>query len=593
MPWIYAITAAFEDPEVDEVVYCTASQVSKTEGVMLNVLGRNFDEGRRVPALVIMATQDQARTLSKDRLSKLLEQVPTLRELLAADREREGMFEKFFAGARLGIGWAGSASQLSFHSAGLGFLDEYSRMRADVAGEGDPYVLLSARLKNFMFSKLGVGSTPLLWDLDPTWRLLDGGSCEFWCWPCLHCGESFAPELKILRWPERAPLDEILEAARVVCPRCGGEHEDTDQPVLNDGGQFVPHQRIAGTSRDAVLSRYRVNEAPRPNRRRSFWVSGLCSPWQTFGGIAVAYASAVMSKSIETIQARVNVDLGEPFELRGEAPEWEEVRRLVERYARNTVPHGVQRITIGVDVQKDRLVYVVCGWGFELEMWLIDHGEIWGSTEHHGPWITLQRMLNREYPHAEPEHNTEQFRVDRAHIDSGYDPGSYWTVPTDIIHSFCLRTAQRAAPTKGYATLEKPIRAVKQDVRLGGRTVRGGVVRCDLDTDHFKVLVHSRIRLPDEVETGRWHFHADTDEDFCRQLVAEVLVPTRSGKRDWRVKGENHYLDAMVNAASAAYMVDAQRLLPIDGGTTARPEPELAAVSAEDFIDAPADFLSF
>jgi phage terminase large subunit GpA-like protein len=81
-----------------------------------------------------------------------------------------------------------------------------------------------------------------------------------------------------------------------------------------------------------------------------------------------------------------------------------------------------------------------------------------------------------------------------------------------------------------------------------------------LDSDYLKSWVHGRIRWP-VGEVGAWHLYQDTDEDYCRQVVAEQLLIKPSGRRVWLVKNRsNHYLDAETNALAAALTLQIQSL---------------------------------
>jgi phage terminase large subunit GpA-like protein len=64
----------------------------------------------------------------------------------------------------------------------------------------------------------------------------------------------------------------------------------------------------------------------------------------------------------EKLKTFVNTVLGETWQERGDAPDWERLYNRRENYEIGTVPEGVRFLTAGVDVQKDRFVYEVVGW---------------------------------------------------------------------------------------------------------------------------------------------------------------------------------------------------------------------------------------
>jgi len=132
--------------------------MGKTEAVG-NLIGHRFSDGPFVPAIYVGPTEKQVRSISKDRIDKMLRSTPLLWERTEKGA-RFTTYEKFIAGTRLGFAWAGSATELSSHPAGLVLVDERDRMTSDAGNEGDPVSLARARLKNYPAKKLGVFSTP-------------------------------------------------------------------------------------------------------------------------------------------------------------------------------------------------------------------------------------------------------------------------------------------------------------------------------------------------------------------------------------------------------------------------------------------------
>ena len=142
---------------------------------------------------------------------------------------------------------------------------------------------------------------------------------------------------------------------------------------MNARGVFVaPGQSV---DKDGVIT----GAAPE-SPTISFWVSGLASPFVTFGARAEAYVLAEDTGDPGMIQAAVNSGFGELYAPGGGAvPEWQEVAALRMPYERNTLPVGVVFLVASVDVQKNRLIYVIRGWGARATSWLIDDGELWGD----------------------------------------------------------------------------------------------------------------------------------------------------------------------------------------------------------------------
>jgi phage terminase large subunit GpA-like protein len=64
------------------------------------------------------------------------------------------------------------------------------------------------------------------------------------------------------------------------------------------------------------------------------------------------------------------------------------------------VPFGACCLTMGVDVQDDRLELLVFGWGPGEESWIVDRDTLPGDTSQPGPWALLDEVLDAPYRHA-------------------------------------------------------------------------------------------------------------------------------------------------------------------------------------------------
>jgi len=528
--------------------------MGKTES-LFNILGHRFTDGPYVPALYIGPTEKNVRSISKDRIDKMLRSTPILWERTERG-QRYTTYEKFIAGTPLRFGWAGSATELSSHPCGTVLVDERDRMTNDTGDEGDPVELARARTKNYRAAKVGISSTPTIEDASPVWALLDEGTRHFWAWHCLHCPAVFVPRLDLLKWPEGCNADDALTEAGVVCPDCGHKHVSEDQPTLNEKGRYVRHRKLEDREKatKALWGMYLPDTDARPMRTASFWISGLASPWVTFGQAARSLIQAYKSGESERIQAVVNTWGGELYRVRGEAPEWHEVSGCRIEYVQKSIPEGVQRITLGADVQKNGIFWVTRGWGYNSESWLLDEGFLAGETDHETVWASLRQVI------TDPIENGR--RIDRAFIDSGYRPGDTNRRPDHAVYTFCRSLPGVAFPTKGQDTMDQPFRHSSIDYTYGGVQVKHGIRLYHLNTDYFKRWLHGRIRWPKD-QQGGWHLHNAVTEDYCKQIVSEQLLLKASGRAVWiRKSRNNHFLDCEVNATGAAHTLNVHKLPP-------------------------------
>jgi phage terminase large subunit GpA-like protein len=269
----------------------------------------------------------------------------------------------------------------------------------------------------------------------------------------------------------------------------------------------------------------------------SFWVSGLASPWRTFGECAKRWLEALKSGEMEQRQAVINTVFGELFLMKGEAPEPSRVAALRGAYLCGEVPAEARVLTAGVDMARDRLHYVVRAWGVSSTSWLIQHGELWGETDQPQVWNDLAALLEAEYG---------GHRIHRMMVDSGYRP--------DAAYAFARRFPSQVYPSKGHDGQADPVSVARIDLNRQGRPERRGTPLAHVDTSYFKGWVHGRIAWPSD-QPGAWHLPADASDDYCQQLTAESRIVKPNGKVIWVKHGANHYLDCEALAAAAAHML--------------------------------------
>lgn len=534
------------------------SQMGKTDGCQVNVIGHRLDDDP-APILYIGPTRSIVEKSIEPRIMAMFRSC-SLWERTARGKASTKTHKRV-AGVTLRLAWAGSASELAADPAAIVLLDELDRMDQDVKGEGSPFEMAEARAFTYPDGRIIVTSTPKMGTVEavadeatglahwkvadpadvqsPIWQLWQEGSRHEWAWPCPECGEYFIPRFDLLTWPDDCTPRRAAKETKLACPRCGSLIGDERKAEMNARGVYVaPGQSVKpdGTVEGEVDETDTL----------SFWVSGLASPWRTWGQRAQAYLAAEQSGDPGRLQTVVNTGFGELYNVKGEAREWESVAALRQPYAFDEIPQGVKVLTCGVDVQKDRLVYAIRGWGVNFESWLIRHGELWGETEHDFVWGELGRML------ATPIGN-RTLRLTL--VDSGYRPGDPWRRPDNQIYNFCRARPGSVVPSKGHDQQDKPYRSSRIDITVNGRVLKAGLQIWHLDTDYFKTWLHARYEWPAE-QPGGFHLPVDATDDYCMQLTAETKVAKPSGQTAWvALRKANHYFDCEVLNVAAAHIL--------------------------------------
>lgn len=558
------------------VVMVVSAQSGKTETFM-DILGERLDTAP-VPVIFVGPSKQMLTEQLEPRIDDLMKNTP-LRDRLAPEYKQKKT-RKLINGVPLRLAHGGSSTALKSDPFGLALTDEADEMMSNVRGAGNPITLVDARGDSYADFVHAVTSTPSegttevqydeksgleFWaDTDQSeikstiWRLWLSGTRYHWSWPCPECEEYFIPRFSCLAWDKptdrstgrELPSTPALakRTAHLVCPHCGSVIEEgpdgETKRAMNERGVYVAPGQWVGS--DGI-----VHGSPPETWTLSYWVSGLASPFVSWGDRAARYVEAVRSGDPETIKAMKNQGFGELYSPSiGNVPDWTEIQNLMLPYSKGDVPDGVLFLTAGVDVQKDRLVYVVRGWGYRQESWLIDHGEIWGETHYDQVWFDLADALEQKYG----DHH-----IRRVFIDSGFRPGKPDAVPVHMVYEFAHRYARIAYASKGFDERRTPLTFSKIDVTPRGKQLKYGIDLAILDSDFFKSWVHQRLSWPID-EPGAWHLHQEVDEDYCRQIVAESRIKKPGGKAVWVARSKrNHYLDAEALAYAAAYMLGIQR----------------------------------
>jgi phage terminase large subunit GpA-like protein len=330
-----------------------------------------------------------------------------------------------------------------------------------------------------------------------------------------------------------------------------------------------------------------VHGAPRERLTISYWVSGLASPFVSFGERVAVLVEAQQSGDDAMVQQAFNAGFGELYSPGGgEVPEWMEIKEKsrLATYKRGEVPGDALYLTLACDVQRQSIPWAIRAWGARATSWLIDYGYLRGDTSEEEIWGALGDLLTQP---------VGGMAIRLAFIDSGFRPGKTDTLPLNRVYEFCRRFMRRARPTKGSSSaMRTPLLISKIEVsRKDGRAAKYGLDLVRLDTDHWKSWVHERLRWPQD-RAGGWHVFKGIDDDYCHQIVSEARLKKPTGRVEWVQRSrDNHFLDVESQQAAAGYLLNVQRIpLPnrdnrITGESGRQPETQSEVIS--DAAEAP------
>jgi len=537
---------AFTDPTVEEVVVMSSAQVGKTE-ILNNVVGY-FIEQDPCPMLIIQPTVDMGKVWSRDRLAPMLRDTPVLKGLVKDPKSRDSgntIQVKEFPGGRIAIGGANSPAGLASRPIRIVLLDEIDRFPPSAGSEGDPVRLAIKRSQTFWNRKIGKFSTPTVKGasrVEQEWEESDQRRFHV---PCPYCAG-----YQVLRWGQiKFVKDEKGRPTDVhyECEHCNAKLYEADKLRMVRNGRWVA-------------------DRPEVKGKAGFHLNELYSPWSAWQKVVEDFLEA--KKRPETLKVWVNTSLGETWEEEGLTVDDGSLMGRREEYTAQ-VPLGAAVLTAGVDVQDDRLLVKVKGWGRGEESWLIDWITIPGRPETDPKvWADLDAVLSRTWAH---ELGTT-LRIASACIDSG---GHATKQAYDFART---KGHRRIFAIKGVGGPGTPV------IKLSTRKNKGGIALGLVGADTCKGLIYSRLQV-DEFGPGYMHFpkRPEVGEEYFRQLTAEKQItkfnrgfPTKV----WtKMRARNEALDCEAYALAALATLNAnldQLAARMEEQATARkedPEP--------------------
>lgn len=593
-PYLRAIMDALSTTSAyQQIVFIKSAQVGATEA------GNNWFgyivHWAPAPIMGVWPTIEMAERMSKQRIEPMLEATPELRERIPPARSRDGgntLRLKEFPGGVMVLTGANSASGLRSMPARYAFLDEVDAYEGDVEGEGSPIELVSQRLKTFgRFGKMFMASTPTTRGSSRIEQAFEGTDQRRYFVPCPHCGHMQYLQFERLRWDKGRP-----ETARYICEGCETPFEERHKEEFLARGEWRP--MAESTNRAAI----------------GFHISALYSPigWESWESIARKWEEAQGDDT--RLKTFVNTILGETWQEKGDAPEWERLYHRRDRVPLGDVPNGVCFLTAGIDVQRDRVEMHVWGWGRGLESWLVDVIVLDGVTaDIDSPvWLDLEKALAKVWRTA----NGSAMPISKAAIDTGDG------LTTNVVYSWCRRQDQSRVIAikgdRGRFSAGSPVTGPSyMDLTDRGRKVKRGLRLWHVSGPFFKAETYRFLRLDKPLDEdvavgitypdGFVHIPDGVTSEWVQQLVGEQLVTEKSktgfSKYVWKqIRDRNEALDCRVYARAMTWLMGADRWtddywtrLEISAGTAAtyaEPEPVVTAANdnaePEDEPEAPA-----
>lgn len=530
------IMDVFNDPTVEDIVVMSSSQIGKTECLSC-VIAYYIDQDPS-PLMIVQPTLEMAQTWSKERLSPMIRDTPALIGKVKNAKSRDSdntILSKVFPNGNLTISGANSPASLAGRPKRVVIGDDVDRFPPSAGAEGDPVKLLFKRTTAFWNRKRALFSTPTNQN-SRIWKAFQLTDRRYYFVPCPKCGE-----FQTLKWK-----DKVTGKYRVKWDK-----DKNGKPLPHTAYYECEHCEAHLTDADIIwmVRRGEWRATAAFNGKAGFHINELYSPWVKLSETVENFLES--HKDPELLKVWTNTALGEIFEERGDAPQWERLYMRREKYEIGRIPAGGLLLVAGADVQKDRVEVEIVAYGRGRQSWSIDYRIISGGTAT-GEWRQiLDDLMQERFPHELG--GSAPIRM--IAVDSGFD--------TQAVYNWVRKyPPNRAMAVKGIHSLGAILGTPRLvDVMIDGKKMTKGAKFWPVGVSVLKTELYGLLRLEKKEDgtfpDGFCHF-PEYDEEYFKGLTAEEMHIIARGFEWKKIRERNEPLDIRnyARAGATAYGID-------------------------------------
>ena len=527
LPYQKAMMDAITDPKIEQVTVMKSARVGYSK-ILNHIIAYHIHQDP-CGIMVVQPTIEDAAGYSKEEIAPMIRDTKVLTNLVSDAKTRDSnntILQKQFPGGVLSLVGANSARGFRRVSRRIVLFDETDGYPASAGTEGDQIKLGIARTQYFWNRKIVAGSTQTIKDFSRIERLFDQSDQRRYYVPCCHCGHMQYLRWANMRWQDNDPL-----TASYACEECGALIPHSKKRWMVERGEWRATQ--PGNGRHAGFH---------------IWAAYSYSPNAEWSNLVEEF---LLSKNDpEQLKTWINTTLGECWEDEYASKVGADglmERAAVEKYEKGVPPKEVLMLSLGCDVQDDRLSMSVWGLGRNEEMYLVDRKVIYGSPARADLWKQMDEVLMDKYKNEDGV----ELKIESAAIDTG---GHF----TQEVYQYVRERSHlgligiKGMGQKGKPPIGKP---TKVDINFSGKSLRKGVQLFPVGVDTIKTTLHNRLKDA-ELGDGYIHFYPTITTDYFQELTAErQVLRYKHGyqERIWVKKSNarNEALDEMVYAYAA------------------------------------------
>lgn len=558
VPQMLGICAALADDDITDVYCQKAAQVGWTTILIAYVLSRVDQEP--TPMIGMFSAVDAGREFSVEKLKPYVESCAAVAGKMDVSTTRKtgnGLLHRGFPGGFLKLIGSNAVRSMKSTPAPFVFIEEPDDASENAQGQGDSVTLLFERTKRFRKPKRVLGGTPSIKNFSRVERQIDLSDKCVLPVECHGCGEKHVLDFANVTWlqaeagfePHPIYGVELPDSAAYTCPFCGELWSDNHRKANIRNTVFKA--REAGDKFCGWVQTRKTNGKVKGFTSLSELYS--CLPGSSVVELVEKHLEAehYAARGDETKKiAFVNNQLGLAYEYQDGRPDADYFREIAKDDPESQrdefiCPADGLLVTVGIDVQHNRVAITIRAWGRDDRSWGMYWGEISATNtcvdKNDGVWDALDKLVFRAF---ERECGGQIF-ASAISIDSS-DGGT-----SDAVYEW-VRTRQKQHPNriimavKGSSSQQDPeiftqpkvhsIDHKRHDKKT--KAQRRGVKVFIVGTNKAKDWIAAHMML--DTYSGGYHYYK-LDQmrwDYFDQMTGEAKIPHKTirNRRIWAQK---------------------------------------------------------
>jgi len=572
VPYFWGVMHALDRPEAWLVCLQKAAQIGWTVLLAAWVCKTIVTDPSRI--LGLFPKDEKSRNFIDEKFTPMIEASPTMRRYVDVSTSRKSGNRstlKKFTGGELKVVGSNSVSNVKSTSARRGIVEEPDDTNRDVGDQGDAIRLFRERLKRMRNKKLIIGGTPSVDGLSQVQHYTRLGTQRELPIRCHDCSQMHVLDWDNVSWQQKQagtahPVFGLHQpdTAVYVCPHCGSMWDDhrrkrnileTCRAAQDDGDPF------AGWVKTQCGDGFSWDEIEPIETFQELSELYVCIPGTSLADVVRDYLEAEHEAELGDEAARIvfqNSKLGRPYQFAAnQVLDHEKLREAAEDYEPHTCPSEGLLVTVGVDVQHDRLAVIIRAFGRREESWLMHWGEIDGDPlDKSDPcWTALDALVFQQFKHERfGDIGASAISIDSS--DGGSNNAVYHWVRTRTrryrgVEIMAIKGSSHDYGDREIFTRSRPVDFTS--TRRQTKADRYGVHAHPVGTHTAKDLISKRLLGSSAYMHSCKHVRAD----YWEQVTAEVKAPSKRhrGRLLWQERPgrRNEALDCEVYALHAAY----------------------------------------